>query len=234
MQFSWAVVVTRRCRVAVFERPEVIDKTGWGAQQHTISHDAGMIDTADLLGLHHCMHETVPIIQFASTIVTGHTVAIHCHRPHCCYTLSQATLSLYIVPGHTVAIHFHRPHCRYTFSQATLSLYIVTGRPVAIHCRRPHCCNSLSQASLLPFIVPGHTAAIHCQRPHCCHSLSQATLMPFIVPGHTVAIHSPRLHCCHSLPKPAHQLFINDYDYDIKYLLNNSHLITYFIVISKV
>ena len=51
MQFSWAVVVTRRCRLVVFERPAVIDKTGWGAQRHTTSHDAGMIDTADLLGI---------------------------------------------------------------------------------------------------------------------------------------------------------------------------------------
>ena len=56
MQFSWvrqmrlptAVVVRRRCRVMVFERPEVIDKTGWGAQRHKTSHDAGMVDTADV------------------------------------------------------------------------------------------------------------------------------------------------------------------------------------------
>ena len=32
----------------VFEKPVVIDKTGWDAQQHTTSHDAGMIDTADV------------------------------------------------------------------------------------------------------------------------------------------------------------------------------------------
>ena len=73
MQFSWAVVVTRRCRVVVFERPEVIDKTGWGAQQHTTSHEAGMIDTASVLGLqlHRCMHETALIIQFDSTELSG-------------------------------------------------------------------------------------------------------------------------------------------------------------------
>ena len=55
MQFSWvqqlrlptAVVVMRRCRVVVFETPEVIEKTGWGAQRHTTSHDAGLTGTAD-------------------------------------------------------------------------------------------------------------------------------------------------------------------------------------------
>ena len=59
MQFSWVrqlphattVVVRRRCRVMVFEKPEVIDKTGWGAHRHTTSHDAGSIYTADV-----CMH----------------------------------------------------------------------------------------------------------------------------------------------------------------------------------
>ena len=56
MQFSWvrqlphatAVVVRRRCRVMLFEKPEVIDKTGLDAHRHTTSHDAGMIDSADL------------------------------------------------------------------------------------------------------------------------------------------------------------------------------------------
>ena len=56
MQFSWirqlphatAVVVMRRCRVILFEKPEVIDKTGWGAHRHTTSLDAGMIDTANV------------------------------------------------------------------------------------------------------------------------------------------------------------------------------------------
>ena len=56
MQFSWvrhlphatAVVVMRRCRVMVFEKPEVIDKTGWGAHRHTTSRDTGMIDTANV------------------------------------------------------------------------------------------------------------------------------------------------------------------------------------------
>ena len=43
-----AVVVMRRCRVMVFEKREVVDKTGWGAQQHTNSHDAGMRETADV------------------------------------------------------------------------------------------------------------------------------------------------------------------------------------------
>ena len=53
MQFSWvrqlphamAVVVRRPCRVMVFEKPEVI---GLDAHRHTTSHDAGMIDTADV------------------------------------------------------------------------------------------------------------------------------------------------------------------------------------------
>ena len=71
MQFSWAVVVTRRCGVEVFERLEVIDKTIRGTQRHTTSHDTGMIDTADLLGLHRCMHETALIIQFASAELLG-------------------------------------------------------------------------------------------------------------------------------------------------------------------
>ena len=55
MQFSWvrqlrfptAVVVMPRCIVVVFERPEMIDKTGWGTQRHTTPHDAGMTVTAD-------------------------------------------------------------------------------------------------------------------------------------------------------------------------------------------
>ena len=55
MQFSWvhqlrlatAVVVMRHCRVVVFEKPEVIDKSKWDTQQHTTSYDAGMVDTAD-------------------------------------------------------------------------------------------------------------------------------------------------------------------------------------------
>ena len=32
----------------VFEKPEVIDKTEWDAHWHTTSHDAGMVDTADV------------------------------------------------------------------------------------------------------------------------------------------------------------------------------------------
>ena len=71
MKFSWAVVLTRHFRVVVFERPEVIDTTGCGAQRHTTTHDTGMIDTADLLGLHRCMHETALILQFASTELSG-------------------------------------------------------------------------------------------------------------------------------------------------------------------
>ena len=55
MQFSWvrklrlatAVVVTRRSRVMVFEKPEVIDKTG-GAHLHKTTHDAGMAYAADV------------------------------------------------------------------------------------------------------------------------------------------------------------------------------------------
>ena len=35
------------------------------------NHYAGMIDTADLLWLHRCMHETALIIQFASTELSG-------------------------------------------------------------------------------------------------------------------------------------------------------------------
>ena len=31
----------------VFEKPEVIDKTVWGAHGHTTSHDAIIIDTAN-------------------------------------------------------------------------------------------------------------------------------------------------------------------------------------------
>ena len=32
----------------VFEKPEVINKTGWGAHQYTTSRDAGMRDTANV------------------------------------------------------------------------------------------------------------------------------------------------------------------------------------------
>ena len=38
----------RRCRVMVFEKPEVIDETGRDAHWHTTSQDAGMRDTANL------------------------------------------------------------------------------------------------------------------------------------------------------------------------------------------
>ena len=37
-----------RCRVMVFEKPEVIDETGREAHRHTTSHGAGMIDTANV------------------------------------------------------------------------------------------------------------------------------------------------------------------------------------------
>ena len=47
------VVVMHRRRVMVFEKPEVVDKTGWWAQQHTTSHDAGMTDTDDVAALLH-------------------------------------------------------------------------------------------------------------------------------------------------------------------------------------
>ena len=48
LRLATAVVVVRHCRVMVFEKPEVIDKNGWGAQRGTTPHDAGMIDTADV------------------------------------------------------------------------------------------------------------------------------------------------------------------------------------------
>ena len=37
-----------RYRVMVFEKPEGIDETGRDAHRHTTSHDAGMIDTANV------------------------------------------------------------------------------------------------------------------------------------------------------------------------------------------
>ena len=42
------VLVMGRCRVMVFEKPEVIDKTEWCAHRHTTSRDADMIDTANV------------------------------------------------------------------------------------------------------------------------------------------------------------------------------------------
>ena len=37
------VVVMRRCRVMVFEKPEVVDKTGWCTQRDTTSHDRDFV-----------------------------------------------------------------------------------------------------------------------------------------------------------------------------------------------
>ena len=42
------VVVMRRCRVMVFEKPEVIDKTDEALTGHTASHNAGMINNANV------------------------------------------------------------------------------------------------------------------------------------------------------------------------------------------
>ena len=48
LSLSTAAVVMCRCWVMVFERPEVIDKTGWCTHRHPTSHDTGMIDTANV------------------------------------------------------------------------------------------------------------------------------------------------------------------------------------------
>ena len=37
----------------VFEKPEVVDKAGWWAQQYTTFHDSGMTDTDDVAVLLH-------------------------------------------------------------------------------------------------------------------------------------------------------------------------------------
>ena len=37
----------------VFEKPEVVDKTGWWAQRRATSHVAGMTDTGDVGALLH-------------------------------------------------------------------------------------------------------------------------------------------------------------------------------------
>ena len=44
------VVVRRRCRVMVFEKPELVDETGWWAQRRRTSHVTGMTDTGDVAG----------------------------------------------------------------------------------------------------------------------------------------------------------------------------------------
>ena len=75
MRFSWvpqlphatAVVVMRRCRVMVFEKPEVIDKIEWGADQHTTSHDAGMIDTANVACTSDIWHACSTAAPFKAT-----------------------------------------------------------------------------------------------------------------------------------------------------------------------
>ena len=64
MQFSWVwqlphatvVVVMRHFMVMVFEKQEVIDKTGRDANQYTTSRDTGMIDTARDCRCCTCMH----------------------------------------------------------------------------------------------------------------------------------------------------------------------------------
>ena len=72
-------------------------KTGWAAQRHTTSHDAGMIDTADLLGLHlhRCMHETALIIQFASTELAGVSFQIDLFISKCKKRISKIFYLIY-------------------------------------------------------------------------------------------------------------------------------------------
>ena len=48
----------RHCRVMVFEKPEVKDETGWDAHRRKTSHDAGMIDTANVARTTHIWHMT--------------------------------------------------------------------------------------------------------------------------------------------------------------------------------
>ena len=51
----------------MFEKPEVIDKTGWGAHNHTTSHDAGMIGTADVACTSDIWHACSTAAQFEAT-----------------------------------------------------------------------------------------------------------------------------------------------------------------------
>ena len=62
-----AVVVMRRCQVMVFEKPEVIDKTGWGAHRHTTSHYAGMIDTDNIACMSDIWHACSTAAAFQTT-----------------------------------------------------------------------------------------------------------------------------------------------------------------------
>ena len=62
------VVVVRRCRVMVFKKPKVIDKTGWGANGHTTSHYAGMIDTANVAFTSDIWHLALPPLHLSQQV----------------------------------------------------------------------------------------------------------------------------------------------------------------------
>ena len=63
----FTLVVMPRCRVVVFEEPEVIDKTEWGDQRHRTSHDAGMVDTADVSCMSDTWHAYTKAASFETT-----------------------------------------------------------------------------------------------------------------------------------------------------------------------
>ena len=63
LHLATAVVVMHRCRVMVFERPEVIDKTGLSGNWHTTSHDAGMIVP---MFQAHLTHDMLPVLPLHS------------------------------------------------------------------------------------------------------------------------------------------------------------------------
>ena len=58
----------RRCRVMVFEKPEVIDKTGRGANWHMTSHNAGTIDTANVACTSDILHATLPPLHLRQQV----------------------------------------------------------------------------------------------------------------------------------------------------------------------
>ena len=82
-----AVVASRHCWVIVFEKPEVIDKTGWSVHRHTTSHDAGMIDTADVTCTSDIWHACSTSAPFEATSLWQITIILllffiilHCEK----------------------------------------------------------------------------------------------------------------------------------------------------------
>ena len=64
------VVVTRHCRVIVFDKKEVVNNTGWWVQRQITSHDAGMTDTADVAELLHA-HPTNDMLLFLGSFLNS-------------------------------------------------------------------------------------------------------------------------------------------------------------------